>query len=239
MHTAGHPYLGLAHGVGVKAGNGPRRLLHPGLSADLCLSWQVQGDMVLWDYVDEQCGHNLERKRRQSWWKEEKLISFLLGPLVFLNPERQTTSFWWAIGKAEKKKRRPTNHHYHHQQRDSFLSVGQAESRFLLFCLCDLCIMYSMWELDHKEGWALKNWCFQTLVLEKPLESPLHSRDSKPVSPKGNQPWIHWKDWCWSSKTLATWYKEPTHWKRPWCTERLRSGKEGDREWDGWIASLT
>ena len=47
-----------------------------------------------------------------------------------------------------------------------------------------------MWELDHKEGWARKNWCFQTVVLEKTLESPLDSKDSKPVNPKGNQPWI-------------------------------------------------
>ena len=53
---------------------------------------------------------------------------------------------------------------------------------------------------------------------------------------------IHWKDWCWSwtSNTLATWCKEPTHWKRPWCWERLRARGEGDnREWDGWMASPT
>ena len=47
-----------------------------------------------------------------------------------------------------------------------------------------------MWELDHKEGWALKNWWFWTLVLEKTLESSLDSKEIKPVSPKGNQPWI-------------------------------------------------
>ena len=51
---------------------------------------------------------------------------------------------------------------------------------------------------------------------------------------------IHWKDWCWSSNTWAIWCKELTHWKRPWCWERLRSGGEGgDRAWDGWMASLT
>ena len=44
-----------------------------------------------------------------------------------------------------------------------------------------------MWELDHKEGWAPKNWCFQTVLLEKTLESPLHSKEIKPVNPKGNQ----------------------------------------------------
>ena len=47
-----------------------------------------------------------------------------------------------------------------------------------------------MWELDHKEDWALKNWCFWTLVLEKTLESPLDCNEIKPVNPKGNQTWI-------------------------------------------------
>ena len=46
-----------------------------------------------------------------------------------------------------------------------------------------------IWELDHKEGWALKNWCFWTLVLEKTLESPLDCKEIKPVNSKGNQPW--------------------------------------------------
>ena len=44
-----------------------------------------------------------------------------------------------------------------------------------------------MWELDHKEGWALKNWCFWIVVLEKTLECPLGSKEIKPVNPKGNQ----------------------------------------------------
>ena len=47
-----------------------------------------------------------------------------------------------------------------------------------------------MWELDQKEGWAPKNWCFWIMVLEKTLESPLDSKEIKPVSPKGNQSWI-------------------------------------------------
>ena len=47
-----------------------------------------------------------------------------------------------------------------------------------------------MWELDHKEGWALKNWCFWIVVLEKTLKSPLNCKEIKPVNPKGNQPWI-------------------------------------------------
>ena len=47
-----------------------------------------------------------------------------------------------------------------------------------------------MWELDHKEGWVLKNWFFQTVVLEKTLESPLDRKEIKSVNPKGNQSWI-------------------------------------------------
>ena len=47
-----------------------------------------------------------------------------------------------------------------------------------------------IWELDHKESWALKNWCFWTVVLEKTLESPLDSKEIQPVHPKGNQSWI-------------------------------------------------
>ena len=53
---------------------------------------------------------------------------------------------------------------------------------------------------------------------------------------------IHWMDWCWSwnSNTLAPWCEELTHWKRPWCWERLKAGGEGDdRGWDGWMVSPT
>ena len=53
---------------------------------------------------------------------------------------------------------------------------------------------------------------------------------------------IHWKDWCWSwnFNTLGTWCEELTHWKRPWCWQRLKAGGEGeDRGWDGWMASPT
>ena len=49
---------------------------------------------------------------------------------------------------------------------------------------------------------------------------------------------MHWKDWCWnwSSNTLATWWEELTHWKRPWCWERLRAGERVNRGWEGWMA---
>ena len=93
-----------------------------------------------------------------------------------------------------------------------------------------------MWELDYEESWALKNWCFWIALLEKTLESPLDCKGIKLVHP------IHWKDCCWSwnSSPLATWWEGLTHWKRPWCWERLKAGGEGDdRGWDGSMASLT
>ena len=48
-----------------------------------------------------------------------------------------------------------------------------------------------LWELDYKESWALKNWCFWTVVLEKTLESPLDCKEIQPIHPKGNQSWIY------------------------------------------------
>ena len=99
-------------------------------------------------------------------------------------------------------------------------------------------VMYrcESWTIKKAEqGWtdAFKLWCWRRL-----LEVPWTARTSNQSILKEINP-IHWKDWCWSwsSNTLATWYKEPTHWKRPWCWERLRAGEEGNRGWDGWMAS--
>ena len=98
-----------------------------------------------------------------------------------------------------------------------------------------------MWELDYKESWALKNWCFWTVVLQKTLESPLNCKNIQPVHPKGNQYWIfigRTDVEAETPKTLATWCEELTHLKRPWCWERLKVVGEGvDRGWDVWMAS--
>ena len=98
-----------------------------------------------------------------------------------------------------------------------------------------------MCKLDYEENWMLKNWCFWTVVLEKTLESPLDCREIQPVHPKGNQSWMFiWKVWSWSSNTLATWWEEGTHWKRPWCWDWFKTGGEvDDKGWDGWMASKT
>ena len=96
-----------------------------------------------------------------------------------------------------------------------------------------------MWKLDHKEGWALKNWSFQTVVWEKTFESPLHSKEIKPVNLMEISPEYSLEGLMlsWNSNTLAIWCKELTH-LRPWCWERLKVGAEGDDR-DGWMASAT
>ena len=75
-----------------------------------------------------------------------------------------------------------------------------------------------MWELDYKESWALKNWCFWIVILEKTLESPLAGQEIKPVNPKGNQSWIFIERT--EAENLTTWCEELTHLKRPWYWER-------------------
>ena len=99
------------------------------------------------------------------------------------------------------------------------------------------------WELDHKEGWALKNWCFWIMVLEKTLEGRLDCKEIQPVPPKGDQSRVFIGRTDVEAEALilwATWCEELTHRKRPWCWERLEVGGEGDdRGWDGWMASPT
>ena len=98
------------------------------------------------------------------------------------------------------------------------------------------------WTIKKSEHWridAFELWCWWRL-----LRVPWTARRSnqsilKEISPV---PGVHWKDWRWSwnCNSLATWCKELTHWKRPWCWERLKAGGEGDdRGWDGWMASPT
>ena len=95
-----------------------------------------------------------------------------------------------------------------------------------------------MWELDRKESWVLKIWCFWTVVLEKTLESPLDCKEIlEEISPGSSLEGMMLKL---KLQYLATWCEELTHWKRPWCWEGLKAGGEGDdRGWDGWMASPT
>ena len=90
-----------------------------------------------------------------------------------------------------------------------------------------------MWDLEYKESWAPKSWCFWTMVLEKTLESPLDCKEIKPVHRKGNQSWMY------IGRTDAE-VQYFGHLEKILMLARLMAGGDGDnRGWDGWMASLT
>ena len=98
-------------------------------------------------------------------------------------------------------------------------------------------VMYEC-ELGHKEGWALKNWCFWTVLL-KTLESPLDSKEIKLVNPEGNQLGIFIGRTDADAKAPIFWPPDAKNWLIR-CWKRLMAGGEGDdRGWDGWMASPT
>ena len=69
-----------------------------------------------------------------------------------------------------------------------------------------------LWELDHKESWTLKNWCFWTVVLEKTLVSPLGCKEIQPVHPKGDQPWDHFGRNDAKAETPVLWLPDVKSW---------------------------
>ena len=99
-----------------------------------------------------------------------------------------------------------------------------------------------MWELDCEESWALKSWCFWTVVLEKTLASPLDCKEIQPVHSEGDQPWDFFGRTDAKAETPVLWPPQAKSWLigKDWCWEGLGAGGEGDdRGWDGWMASLT
>ena len=100
-----------------------------------------------------------------------------------------------------------------------------------------------MWELDCEESWALKNWCFWTVVLEKTLESPLDCQKIQPVHSEGDQPWDFFGRNDAKAETPVLW---PPHMKSWLIGKDSDSGRDWGQEekgttdgWDGWMASLT
>ena len=100
-----------------------------------------------------------------------------------------------------------------------------------------------MWELDYKESWVPKNWCFWIVLLLKTLESPLGCREIKPVNPKGNQSWVFTGKTDAEAETPVLWPSNVKNWlieKDPVAGKDWRQEeKEDGRRWDGWMASLT
>ena len=100
-----------------------------------------------------------------------------------------------------------------------------------------------IWELNYKESWAPKNWCFWTVVLEKTLESPLYCRRSnQPVHPKGNQSWVFIGRTGAEAETPILWLPDVKNWligKDPDAGKDGRQEEKGATGCDGWMASPT
>ena len=100
-----------------------------------------------------------------------------------------------------------------------------------------------MWELNCKDGWALKNWCFWTVVLEKTLESSLDCKESKPVNSKGNYSWIFIERTDPEAESPVLWPPEAKNWligKDPDAGKDWRQEKKGMTEdemagWHHWL----
>ena len=90
-----------------------------------------------------------------------------------------------------------------------------------------------MWELDYKESWVQKNWYFQTVVLEKTLESPLDSKELKPVHPKGNQPWIFTGKTDAEAETPILWPPYVKNWRILKDPDAFPDGKDWRQEEKG------
>ena len=99
-----------------------------------------------------------------------------------------------------------------------------------------------MWELDYKENWAPKNWCFWTVVLEETLESPLDCKEIQLVHPKGNQSWVFIGRSDVEAETPILWPPDAKSWligKDPDAGKDWGQEEKGKTGWDGWMASLT
>ena len=101
-----------------------------------------------------------------------------------------------------------------------------------------------MWELDYKESWAQKNWCFWTMVLEQTFESPLDCREIQPVHPKGDQSWVFIGRTDVEAETPTLWppdAKSWLNWKDPDAGKDCRREEKGTTEdemvgWHHWLS---
>ena len=118
-------------------------------------------------------------------------------------------------------------------------------TKVLLVKAMVLPVVMWMWELDYKESWAPKNWCFWTVVLEKTLESPLACKEIQCINPKGNQSWIFIERTDAEAETPIIWPPDTKNWligKDPDAGKDWRQ-KKGMTEdemfgWHHWLNGL-
>ena len=157
----------------------------------------------LWSQNEEELKSLLMRVKRGEWksWLKSQLqktkiiASSPITPWQIDGETMQTVTevFSWAQKSLQSQNWKTLTHWKKSydklsilKSRDITLPTKLRMVKAMVFSRSYVCI----WELDHKEGWVSKNWCFWTMVLEKTLENPLDSKEIKPVNPKGNQSWI-------------------------------------------------
>ena len=94
-------------------------------------------------------------------------------------------------------------------------------------------------ELDHKESWLLKNWCFWTVVLKKTLESPLDSKEIQPVNPKGNQSWVFIGRTDVEAGTPIFWPPDTKSWLLWKDPDARKDWRREENGWMRWLDSIT
>jgi len=170
-----------------------------------------------------------------SWWIDgvtvETLRDFIfLGSKITADGDcSQKTLTHWKKSYDQSRHHIKKQRHYFANKGPSSQSYGVSSSHVRI------------WELDYKESWTLKNWCFWTVVL-KTLESLLDCKDSQPVSPKGNSPWIFIGRTDAEAEATILWPPDTKNWlngKYPDAEKHLRQEEKGMTKEDGWMASLT
>ena len=225
-------FLSRLHG-----GSSPSCFFHCTTNPGICTSWEG-GSYHFWSDSEEELNNFLMRVKEESekaglklniqkikimasglvtsWhiegkkWKQWKIFSFLGSKITVDSDCSHEIKRLLLLERKD-----VTNLDSILKSRDITLLIKVCVVKALVFPV----VMYIMYGCERK-----KTNAFEPMVLEKTLQSPLNSKDIEPVNPKGIQSTlnIHLKGWCWSSNTLATWCEELTHWKRPWCWERLR-----------------
>ena len=128
-----------------------------------------------------------------------------------------------------------------HIKKQRHYFANKVKTMFFPVVMCG-CEHWTIKKAVHQRTDAFELWCWRLWCWRRLLRVPWTVRRSNQfiineISPEYSLEELCWR---WNSSTLATWCEELTHWKRPWCWERLRAGGEGDnRGWDGWMASPT
>ena len=169
----------------------------------------------------------------QQWKQWESLFSWAPKSLYMVNPviKRRFSLALWKKGYDQPRQHTKKQRHYFTKKCPSSQGYGFSSSHVW------------MWELDYKESWVLKNWCFWTVILEKTPESPLDCKEIQSVHPKGNQPWIFIGRTDAKAETPIFWSPDAKNWltgKDPDAGKDWRQGEKGMTEdervgWHHWL----